>query len=231
MVEIWGNGAGADKLVIHRSISVPSRGTSQTSKLCQRTIIIDMSGRFAKLWWDEPEYIVSGLLNVVGATLGGDLALWVRVDRDSGLATLVDIVDPNPASQEIVERLRESDSAPPSFLGTGVAQTGQSILIPRFDQHANSMENIAEPWSEFFTQYPIIGIIAVPAMLDDGAKGVLITVRRTNMAPYTSTDLRYVESGALRLAGRSVHAPALQYPRSHSDNSGRLRLGNLAVGS
>lgn len=165
-----------------------------------------MSSQFVKIWWDEPEYIVSGLLNVIGATLGSDLVLWVRVERDSGMATLVDIVDPNPSSQEIVERLRGSNSEIPSFLGTEVTQSGQSILIPRFDQHADSMESIAEPWSEFFTQYPIVGIIAVPTQLDDGATGVLVTLRRTNTAPYTRADLRYVESGALRLAGRSVNS-------------------------
>lgn len=165
-----------------------------------------MSGRFAKPWWDESEYVVSGLLNVIGATLGGDLVLWVRVDRDIGRATLIDIVDPNPSSQEIVERLRGSDSIIPNFLGTGVAQSGQSILIPHFDQLANSMESMAEPWSEFFTQYPIVGIIAVPTLLNDGATGVLITVRRTNTELYTPNDLGYVESGALRLAGRSVNS-------------------------
>ncbi len=156
------------------------------------------------LWRNEPEHLVPGLLNVIGATLGGDLVLWVRVNQNTGQATLIDMVDPNPTAQGFVERLRASDAPPPEWLGTGVARSGKSSLVSHFAKITNSVEIISESWSEYFAQYPAVGIIAVPTFLDDGTTGVLITVRRSTTIPYTAADLHYVESGALRLAGRSA---------------------------
>ncbi|MHB1091080.1 MAG: PAS domain-containing protein, partial [Ilumatobacteraceae bacterium] len=165
-----------------------------------------MSGPFANLWWDEPDYLVPGLLSVVAATLGGDLVLWVRVDAVSGQATVLDMVEPNPEAQGIAERLRTSELPPPESLGTSVARSGQSRLVPLVGPSEFSVDTLPQPWQEYLATFPIVGTIAVPVTLDDGATGVLITARRTTTAPYTPDDLRFVESGARRLAGSEVDA-------------------------
>ncbi len=172
-------------------------------------MVSHMSGQFAKLWWNEPGKFVSGMLNVIGATLGGDLVIWIRVRNDTGLVTLVDIVDPNPVAQEFVESVRIDNSPPPAVLGISVSQSGIPRLVEKVSNVAGAIEATPTPWSEYLSAFPIVGIISVPTPLDDGSTGVLIAVRRTSATPYTANDLRYVESGALRLAGRSVDATAV----------------------
>lgn len=198
-----------------------------------------MSGPFAKLWWDEPEYLVPGLLSVVAATLGGDLVLWVRVETASGRATILDIVDPDPTAQEMVERLQAGNSPPPEVLGTSVARSGLPLLTPRLDLSTVLVETFPQPWQEYLTAFPIVGIIAVPVTLDDGATGVLITGRRTTTASYTHDDLRFVESGAHRLAGRQVDPPLINESGTPAWSPKRIlasqrrwfRLRELVVGA
>lgn len=173
----------------------------------------------AMSWWSEPEHLVLGLLNVIGGTLGGDLAIWIRLDRETGLAKLVEIVDPNPTAQSMVERLRARNTFPLELLGPLNADSGKPLVIPEFGGFANAKESIPQPWSDYFAKYPIYGIIAVPILLESGSTGVLVTCRRTATTPYSADDLGYVESGALRLAGRSINeslADRIDSPRQAS---------------
>lgn len=179
-----------------------------------RTTVGAMSGPYATLWWNEPDHVIPGLLSVIGATLGGDLVLWVRVDPLTGETSILDIVDPEPAAQGIAERIRATNSPPPESLGTSVTRSGQPLLLPQLDLSASVVGTFPEPWPEYLANHPIVGIIAVPVRLDDGATGVLITARRTTTAPYTIDDLRYVESGARRLTGKPVDAAPVNETKS-----------------
>lgn len=201
---------------MHNSFFVPPRRQFQTSfrghYRCQirgtGTTVGAVSGPDVTPWWNEPDYVVPGLLSVIAATLGGDLVLWIRVDAVNGQATILDIVEPNPAAQGIAERLRASNSPPPEWLGTSVARSGQPLLVPQLDLTASAVNAFPQPWSEYLANHPVVGVIAVPVTLHDGATGVLITARRTTTSPYTPDDLRYVESGVRRLAGTQVKPPS-----------------------
>lgn len=180
------------------------------------TTLSEMSGSDAKIWWNEPDYVVPGLLSVISATLGGDLVLWVRVDAGSGQATILDIVEPNPAAQDLAERLRDSKLPTIEVLGTGVDHPGKPRLVPLLDPTALSIEALPQPWPEYLADHPIVGIITVPVRLNDGGTGVLIAARRTTNVTYTPDDLQYVESGANRLAGWRVDPSHVQA----SENAG-----------
>ena len=161
------------------------------------------------MWWNEPDYVMPGLLSVIAASLGGDLVLWIRVEAVTGKVELLDIVDPEPSAQVFTERLLVSGTAPPDLLGMSVLRSGQSLLLPRLNFSRSEIETFSEPWPEYLASYPIFGIIAVPVKLDDDATGVLITARRTSTSRYSQQDLRLVESGAIRLAGRRVDIPPI----------------------
>ena len=203
------------------------------------TIIGAMPGRFAKFWWNEPAFVVPGLLRVIAGTLGGDLVLWVRVDTITDQTVILDIVDPEPAAQGITERLRSSDSPPPDSLGMSVVHSGQSLLVPRLNLSASTVDTFPEPWREYLAHHPISGIIAVPVRLDEDATGVLIAARRTATLPYTPDDLRFVESGAKRLAGRRVDVSLVDESDTRSQLLKRIfasprrwfRLRELLVGA
>ncbi|MEO5973990.1 MAG: SpoIIE family protein phosphatase [Ilumatobacteraceae bacterium] len=198
-----------------------------------------MSGQLAKFWWNEPGFFVPGLLNVIGATLGGDSVLWFRLDRVSGQVILVDIVEPNPAAREIVESVRISNLPPPESLGTLISNSEEPFLISRLENIGNETKSPTTPWSEYFSAFPIIGIISVPTTVDDGSSGVLVTIRRTIENPYTVEDLRYVESGARRLAGRVVDAslddtsgtPSRYLKGIFVDRPRILRFRDLVIGA
>lgn len=149
--------------------------------------------------------MVSGLLHIIGDSLGGDLAMWIHIDRDSGAATLVEIVDPNPPAQGIIKQLRVYNTLPTELLDTLVALGEKPQLFPEFSGFSNANESIPQPWSDYFSKYPISGMIIVPTVVDNTTNGILITARRTTTTPYSFDDLRYAETGALRLAGRSVN--------------------------
>ncbi len=86
--------------------------------------------------------------------------------------------------------------------------TAQSLFVPRLDVADDPAGAFPDPWPDYLAKNPIHGLIAVPIALDDAETGVLIAARRTEDNQYTADDLRYVESGARRLVGRSANAAA-----------------------
>ena len=152
-------------------------------------------------WWNEPGHTVAALLRTTSSALGGDLVVWNRVDAN-GQVAVVDLVDTEPTAHERANRVRLGELPSPAALSVSVARSGQPLLIPRFDQSGPPAGVLAEPWHEYLTENPELGLIAVPVTLDDGAVGVLITARRAELAPYSPEDLGVVQSAAVRLTGR-----------------------------
>jgi PAS domain S-box-containing protein len=168
-----------------------------------------VSGSRDDLLWRDSADAVSGLLHVISASLGGDLVLWERVDNATGLVTTVGVVDPASA-QVMVNRLRGVESTAPNSLSAHVAQSGRPLLVPQLDLADYPVDKFPEPWPEYLAAHPVYGMIAVPVRLDDAATGVLLVARRTAMVPYTPDDLRFVESGARRLAGQPTDGAAAE---------------------
>ena len=160
-----------------------------------------MSDISVDAWWNEPGHTVAMLLRTVSSALGGDLAVWSRVDANGHVA-VVDLVDAEPSAHERANRVRFGEFPAPAPLSASVARSGQPLLIPRFDQWSHPAGVLAEPWHDYLAENPVVGLIAVPVTLDDGAVGVLITARRATIRPYSPEDLRVVQSAAGRLAGR-----------------------------
>ncbi len=149
---------------------------------------------------------MSGLLHIISANLGGDLVVWAKADVESGLLTIVDIADPGAPTQVISDLIQQSSAIAPTTLSTHVIDSDEPLLIPLVDGADCSADSLPEPWAGYLAADPIHGLIAVPIRLDEAATGVLFAGRRTTAVQYNVDDLRFVESGAYRLAGRRPNA-------------------------
>ncbi len=158
-------------------------------------------------WWNDPTHATSGLVRAISASLGDDLVIWTHVERD-GTVTMVDLVDPDPAAQAFVNRLRAGELPPPDEISRMVVHAGGPLLIARFDLSDVRFDSLVEPWQEYLADHPIIGFIGVPVPLTNGSTGVLITARRSGDVPYSPADLRFVQAGAARLSGSEVDLSA-----------------------
>jgi PAS domain S-box-containing protein len=173
----------------------------------QSTIVEAVSVSSGDLLWRDPARAMSGLLHVISANLGGDLVVWARVDKATGLLTLLDMADPIPTVPVLADLLRSSGAVSPHSLSESVF-VGQSVLVPHFDLADYPEDAFSEPWAEYLAAHPIHGLIAVPIPLDDASTGVLVAARRTTAEPYNTDDLHFVESGARRLVGQLADASA-----------------------
>ncbi|MEP7115140.1 MAG: GAF domain-containing protein, partial [Ilumatobacteraceae bacterium] len=166
-----------------------------------------MSDSQGDLLWQDPEHAVSSLLHVVSANLGGDLVVWLTVDNATGVVTLVALADPVVPAEMLADLLRRSGAMSPNSLSARLAELGQPLLVANFDLADYSLDSLPAPWPEYLAAHPINGLIAVPIRIDETSTGVLVAARRTTSSAYTSEDLRFVVSGALRVIGRPVSAP------------------------
>jgi PAS domain S-box-containing protein len=165
-------------------------------------------GSLDDLLWRDPAHAVSGMLHVISANLGGDLVVWTKVDKATGLVTLVDLADPIAPAHVLADLIQRSGAVSPNSLSARVAEFGQSLFVPQLDLADYPSDAFPEPWPAYLESNPIHGLIVVPIPLDDAQTGVLLVARRTTDMQYTKDDLRFVESGARRLAGGSASAPA-----------------------
>ncbi len=165
-------------------------------------------GSLDDILWHDPAHLVSGLLHVMSANLGGDLVVWARVDKATGLVTLVDLADPMAPPHTLADLVQRSGAVSPNSLSARVAESGRSLFVPKLDIADDPADAFPDPWPDYLAKHPIRGLIAVPIALDDAETGVLIAARRTEDNRYTPDDLRYVESGARRMVGRPANAPA-----------------------
>ena len=157
--------------------------------------------------WRDPAHAVSGLLHVISASLGGDLVVWTSVDDATGLVTVVDLADPLAPAQVLSDLLQRSGALASELAERSRGRVRSAAAGPGRSPPADfSAEAFPEPWPEYFATHPIHGLIAVPIELDDGATGVLIAARRTDVEPYTADDLQLVEAGAHRLVGQPTSA-------------------------
>ncbi len=166
----------------------------------------DVAGTEDDLLWRNPARVVSGLLNVMSANLGGDLVVWASVDNATGLVTIIDLADPLASAQELSDLLRRTGAVAPNALSARVSEFDQPLLVPHVDLADYPADALPEPWPEYFAAHPVHGLIAVPIRLDEAVTGVLFAFRRTTVEPYTADDLRFVETGAFRLAGQPANA-------------------------
>ena len=158
--------------------------------------------------WRDPAHAVSGLIHVISANLGGDLVVWAKVDAESGLLAVVDLADPTASTQVVSDLIQHSSAISPTPLSTQVTDSNVPLLIPLVEGDECSSDSLPEPWVHHLAANPIRGLIAVPIRLDEASTGVLFAARRTTSAPYTADDLRFVETGAYRLAGQPPTASA-----------------------
>jgi PAS domain S-box-containing protein len=156
----------------------------------------------------DPAHAVSGLLHVISANLGGDLVVWTKVDAGTGMVSIVDLADPLASAQVVADLVQHSSEISPTVLSMRVAESRQPLLVPRVDGGEWVTESLPAPWPEYLAASPIIGVIAVPVFHDDDSIGMLFAGRRTTAALYTSDDLRFVETGAYRLAGQRPNPSA-----------------------
>ncbi len=187
--------------------------------------------------WRDPEHEVSGLLHVISANLGGDLVVWTRVDNATGLATVVDLVDPNAPAPVVADLMARSGAMSPNSLSARVVEYGQPLLVPKLDLADYPDVAFPDPWPEYFAANPVYGLIAIPIPLGDSVTGVLLTARRTTAELYTNEDLQFVESGARRLGGqptdtsndeRAAGRPSLRWMAGLRR---RVRPAELALGA
>ena len=158
--------------------------------------------------WRDPAHAVSGLLHVISANLGGDLVVWAKADAESGLLSVVDVADPTASTQVLSDLIQHSSAISPTPLSTQVTGSNEPLLIQRVDGDECSSATLPEPWVHHLAAHPIRGLIAVPIRLDEVSTGVLFAARRTTSTLYTADDLRFVETGAYRLAGQPPTASA-----------------------
>ena len=180
----------------------------------------DVSVSHDDLLWRDPAHTVSALLHVISANLGGDLVVWATADAATGLLSVVDLADPMAAPEVLADLIQHSSAIVPSSLRARVTELDQPLLVPRVESADCSPGSLPAPWPEHLTAHPICGLIAVPIHLDEATMGVLFAFRRTTAVPYTTDDLRFVETGAYRLAGQAPKAAA-------SDD--RAAAGRVAV--
>ena len=176
-----------------------------------------MSGTVGEPWWNEPAHAPAGLVRAISASLGNDLVIWTHVDAD-GHVSIVDLVDPDPAAQAFVNRLRAGELPPPDEMSRMVVQSGEPLLIARFDLSDVRFDSLAAPWQEYLARHPILGFIGVPVPRNDGSTDVLMTARRSDAVPYSLGDLGFVRAGAAQLAGFPIAVPV----DVGSGTSGRL---------
>ncbi len=149
---------------------------------------------------DHPEYVTSGLLRAVSSSLGGDLVIWMTVDRDDAV-TIAAVVDPVPEAQVTADRLPRGPASSERSFVVEIARRGEPVLVPVLDLADHPIETFPEPWPEYLRTYPIHGFIAVPTPTPDGETTLLIAGRRRRHEPYGEDDLALVSDASRRLAG------------------------------
>jgi PAS domain S-box-containing protein len=166
------------------------------------------AGSLDDLLWRDPAHAVSGLLHVISANLGGDLVVWAKVDKATGLVTLIDLADPIAPAHVIADLMQRSGAVSPDSLSARVAEFGQPLFVPKLGPDDYPADAFPDPWPDYLAAHPLHGLIAVPIALDDSETGVLLAARRTTAVQYTMDDLAFVESGARRLIGGPTGCPA-----------------------
>jgi PAS domain S-box-containing protein len=156
-------------------------------------------------WWNDAEHAVQGMLSVISSSLDGDLVLWGRVDARTGQVTNREMVGLSPDDEDSA---KDRHPLPPDSLMVSVARSATALFIPHLDIVNALPEGVPPALHEYAAREPAFGCIAVPSNLDDGATGVLVSIRRTSSTPYAPDDLRFVADSARRLAGQQAGTEA-----------------------
>ena len=190
------------------AVPSPTRTAGQQAPAAASATVTTVAHSLEDQLWRDPAHAVSGLLHVISANLGGDLVVWAKADAESGLLSIVDVADPTASTQVLSDLIQHSSAIAPTPLSTQVTGSNEPLLIPLVEGDECSSDSLPEPWVHHLAANPIRGLIAVPIRLDEASTGVLFAARRTTSALYTADDLRFVETGAYRLAGQPPTASA-----------------------
>ncbi|HEY0518031.1 MAG TPA: hypothetical protein VGC84_00950, partial [Ilumatobacteraceae bacterium] len=114
------------------------------------------------LLWREPAHAVSGLLHVISAHLGGDLAMWTDVDIATGSVTLVDLADPLAPAHMLADLKHRPASIAPASLCARVAASGAQLFEPLLADGCDICDAFPEPWPGHVGTHPVHGLMAVP---------------------------------------------------------------------
>jgi PAS domain S-box-containing protein len=188
---------GASRVVRRPSVNAAGRAPSEPSE-----------GSLDDLLWHDPAHATSGLLHVISANLGGDLVVWAKVDKATGLVTLIDLADPIAPAHVLADIMQRSGAVSSNSLTARVAEFGQPLFVPDLDAADYPADAFPQPWPDYLASHPLHGLIAVPIELDESETGVLYAARRTSDRQYTADDLQFIEAGAQRLTGHRASGPA-----------------------
>jgi serine phosphatase RsbU (regulator of sigma subunit) len=176
--------------------------------------------------WDDPEHTVSGLLQVISTSLGGDLVIWSRIDSVSHHVDSIDVADTVPsAAQSLAEQLRHDSSIASDGIIADVVRSGIPRVLSSSAPSELADSAFPQPLLEYANDHPMHGLLAVPVPLDANTVGVLITVRHRSVPAYSEGDLRFVESSASRLAALPARLGTPTAGRKHTRWSPRVLRG------